>query len=74
MSEEKIVIEGDVEAGEESRVRLSGPCEINEFPITTYEIEIPQIVLNELGILFYKEEKIQFIKENGRIYVEKAKE
>jgi len=72
MAEEKTINVGE-EAEEEKRIMLSTGCAVNEFPKITYEIEIPEIVLVELGMSFIKgNDKIQFIKENGRVYVEKS--
>ncbi len=60
------------------KAMLSTPCDVFESPLRYYEMQVPEIVLAEIGIscsgLGEIKDKLQFIKENGRIYVEKAKE
>lgn len=76
MSEEKI--KGDVEeVSEEKRIALSTPCDVFVSPIRYFEMQVPEIVLAELGVdcgTGEVQDKLQFIQENGRVYVEKAKE
>lgn len=73
--EEKTINMGELKEAEVKRIRLGGTCEILDATLPRYEIEIPEIALHELGVDYDKKEvtdQIQFIKENGRVYMEKA--
>lgn len=65
----------EVKEAEVKSVQLGNTCGIIESTVPNFEMEVPQIVLKELGIDTDKEpiaDQIQFIKENGKICLEKA--
>ena len=74
-NEEQKVVVNEMKEAEEKRVVLGGTCEVLESTLPRYEVEIPEIVLVELGLDVDKDpikDQIKFIQENGRIYLEKA--
>lgn len=58
------------EAGEKTKNQLGHDVDIREIPMTILEIDLPEDVLMTLNVSIG--DKLRFVEENGRVYIEKA--
>ena len=54
----------------EEKINIMGTCNVYSRELPTWEMDVPGGVINHLEI--HRGDRINFIEENGRIYLEKA--
>ena len=65
LGEKEEAVKGIIE-----KVVLGVESEVRSFDLPVYEIDLPKKVLHELSV--FEGDKIKFVAENGRVYIEKA--